>query len=510
MFISRLCSNLLFYPMKNFAETILNEFPKRKVVIIGDLVADQFLRGTIARVSREAPVFILHHDETETLAGGAANAAVNVASLGGKSVVVGVIGDDSNGKTLQASLNESKVNCDFLVTSASFQTTTKIRVLAGHEFSPRQQMIRIDYENKESLDPETLEKLKQNVISAMNGADAIVISDYNYGVANVEIIQLVSEFAGEKKIPLLVDSRFRLPNFPFATSATPNQEEVEQILGKDFSEQDCIGLLEKLDFDSLLITRGNKGMLLIEKDKTLLRLEAIGSKEPVDVTGAGDTVIATYALSLASNLSFGESANIANHAGGIVVMKKGTASVIPKELLESLNKFGEQRESANFMNAPVLERQQLIARVAIERRDGAKVVLANGCFDLFHVGHIRYLAGAKALGDILIVGINSDEQVRKLKGENRPFMPENERAEIVSALKFVDFVTIFPEATVTELIRAIRPDFHAKGTDYTTETVPEREIVKEYGGQVAIVGDPKDHSSTELIEKLSSIDLLVH
>lgn len=154
------------------------------------------------------------------------------------------------------------------------------------------------------------------------------------------------------------------------------------------------------------------------------------------------------------------------------------------------------------MNAPVLERQQLIARVAIERRDGAKVVLANGCFDLFHVGHIRYLAGAKALGDILIVGINSDEQVRKLKGENRPFMPENERAEIVSALKFVDFVTIFPEATVTELIRAIRPDFHAKGTDYTTETVPEREIVKEYGGQVAIVGDPKDHSSTELIEKL--------
>lgn len=153
--------------------------------------------------------------------------------------------------------------------------------------------------------------------------------------------------------------------------------------------------------------------------------------------------------------------------------------------------------------APILDRNRLVARVAIERRNNAKIVLANGCFDLFHVGHIRYLAGAKALGDILIVGINSDEQVKKLKGEKRPFMPENERAEIISALKFVDYVTIFPEPTVTELIRAVKPDFHAKGTDYTTETVPEREIVKEYGGRVAIVGDPKDHSSTELIESIN-------
>ena len=157
----------------------------------------------------------------------------------------------------------------------------------------------------------------------------------------------------------------------------------------------------------------------------------------------------------------------------------------------------------NISFAPILERNRLIARVSIERRAGAKIVLANGCFDLFHVGHIRYLAGAKELAEVLVVGINSDEQVRKLKGGNRPFMPENERAEIVSALKFVDYVTIFPEPTVTELIRAIRPDFHAKGTDYTTDSVPEREIVKEYGGRVVIVGDPKNHSSTELIEKVS-------
>ena len=161
------------------------------------------------------------------------------------------------------------------------------------------------------------------------------------------------------------------------------------------------------------------------------------------------------------------------------------------------------RTNSKTMFAPVLDRTRLIARVALQRQKNAKIVLANGCFDLFHVGHIRYLAGAKELGDCLIVGINSDRQVEKLKGANRPFMPQRERAEVVSALRFVDYVTIFDEPTVAELIRALRPDFHAKGTDYTTETVPEREIVTECGGQVAIVGDPKDHSSTELIKKVS-------
>lgn len=153
--------------------------------------------------------------------------------------------------------------------------------------------------------------------------------------------------------------------------------------------------------------------------------------------------------------------------------------------------------------APILDRTRLTARIAIERQTGKKIVLANGCFDFFHVGHIRYLAGAKALGDCLVVAVNSDAQVKKLKGDNRPLIPENERAEIISALRVVDYVTIFPEFTVEELLRAVRPDFHAKGTDYTVETVPERDIVREYGGQTAIVGDPKDHSSTDLIEKIN-------
>ncbi len=331
--------------MNNLSEIIKNKFPGKTVVIVGDLVADQFLRGTIARVSREAPVFILRHDETETLAGGAANAATNVASLSGKAILVGIVGKDANGNALLEKLKTSKVNCDFVAASDKFSTTTKVRVLAGQQYAPRQQVIRIDYENRQTIEAEALERLKTNLLLAAEKADAIIISDYNYGVANEEIAELAKKIAVEKNIPLIVDSRFRLTEFQGATTATPNQEEVEQILGKDFTEADCAELCRNLDYEALLITCGNKGMLLLEKDKPPFRLEAVGSKEPVDVTGAGDTVIAAYSLGLACGLSFPESANLANNAGGIVVMKKGTASVNPQELLDVLakNEIVEQK-----------------------------------------------------------------------------------------------------------------------------------------------------------------------
>jgi rfaE bifunctional protein kinase chain/domain len=324
--------------MTNLAEIIRNEIPQKKIVIVGDLVADQFLRGTIARVSREAPVFILRHDETETLAGGAANAAVNVASLGGSAVLIGLVGEDVNGGVLLENLCAAKVNCDFVVASSRFQTTTKVRVLAGQHYAPRQQVIRIDYENQTFIDENLKNQLRENLRQAAEKSDAIIISDYNYGAADEQTVELARRISAEKQIPLLIDSRFRLKNFPNATTATPNQEEVEQILGGNFTAEDCARLRENLGYEALLVTCGNKGMLLFEKDRTPTAIEAVGAKEPTDVTGAGDTVIAVYALGLACGLSFAESANLANHAGGIVVMKKGTASVNPDELLASLAK----------------------------------------------------------------------------------------------------------------------------------------------------------------------------
>ena len=322
--------------MKNPSEIIERNFSEKTIVIVGDLVADQFLHGTIARVSREAPVFILRHDETETLAGGAANAAANVAALGAAAVLVGVVGKDSNGAALVEKLAASKVNCEFIARSENFATTTKVRVLAGQHYAARQQVIRIDYENGAAIDAETLETIKTNLVKAAATADAIVISDYNYGVANSEIAALASRIAAEKRIPLLVDSRFRLREFRGATTATPNQEEVEQLLGAEFTAENCAQLCRDLGYEALLVTRGNKGMMLVERGSAPLYLEAVGSKEPVDVTGAGDTVIAAYALGLASGLDFAESAKLANYAGGIVVMKKGTACVGADELIEAL------------------------------------------------------------------------------------------------------------------------------------------------------------------------------
>jgi D-glycero-beta-D-manno-heptose-7-phosphate kinase len=342
--------------MSDLQKIIRDEFPRQKILIVGDLVADQFLQGTITRVSREAPVFIMRHDQTQTLPGAAANAAVNVASLGGKAVLAGTAGDDENGKALLEKLKQANVECGFVVSSSELRTTTKVRVLAGQEHAARKQVIRIDYENPAPLNAELTKKLKENIMAAAAGADAIVISDYNYGAASPEIVQTINEIAKEKKIPVVIDSRFRLNDFPGAASATPNQDEVEQIAGRRIADEKeletfCSELREKLGYQALLVTRGNHGILLLEKNAPAVYLEAVGSKEPVDVTGAGDTVIAAYALGLASGLSFLDAARVANHAGGIVVMKRGTASVSADELIAAVSATAAppQTTSANFL-----------------------------------------------------------------------------------------------------------------------------------------------------------------
>jgi rfaE bifunctional protein kinase chain/domain len=317
---------------------IVNSFAGRKVLIVGDLVADQFLHGTIARVSREAPVFILEHNETQTLAGGAANAAVNVASLGGEPILVGLVGSDAPGSLLTGVLASSGVSCDLITRSERFQTTTKVRVLAGQQYAARQQVIRIDYGCQEELPDEVTDRLCEHTYEAAPHAGAIVVSDYNYGVVSERLFDAALDASNKYGIPLVVDSRFRLTSFAGATSATPNQDEVEQILGKNFTNEDCESLRQRLGLRALLMTRGNKGMTLFESGRAPFEIPPVGPTEPVDVTGAGDTVIAAYSLGLAAGLDFRRAAGIANHAGGIVVMKKGTASVSSTELAESLER----------------------------------------------------------------------------------------------------------------------------------------------------------------------------
>jgi rfaE bifunctional protein kinase chain/domain len=333
--------------MRERLKNLVREFAKRRVLVVGDLLADQFLYGEISRVSREAPVLILRHERTETVPGGAANCAMNLASLGAQAAVVGVVGTDAAGDALLDKLGAAGVDCEQIVRAPEVRTTTKVRILAGQAHSMRQQVIRVDYEGEPPSGAQHKTQLAARLNEAAARADAIIISDYNYGVVDAETIATLREAvkrreaAEQRLLPVLVDSRFRLLDFTGFTSATPNEDEVEQVLGRRIVdtptlESAAAELRERLGHRALLITRGNQGMLLLEEGAPPQHIAPVGSHEAVDVTGAGDTVIAAYTLGLVSGASFADAAHLANRAGGIVVMKRGTASVEARELLSSI------------------------------------------------------------------------------------------------------------------------------------------------------------------------------
>ena len=317
---------------------IIKRFPERKLLIVGDTIADKFLTGSIARVSREAPVFILRHESTETVPGGAANCALNLAALGANVSLISIAGKDDAGIALREKLTAAGVNVEGLVLSDKVQTTTKVRILAGHSHAAKQQVIRVDYEDAPLKDSDARAAINARLKSALNAADAVIISDYNYGLVDQQAIELVRE---AKNIPVLVDSRFRLSDFSGFTAATPNEDEVENLIGSPITsteelEDAATRLKQQLQYEALLVTRGRRGMMLLSDEDQPLHISAVGA-QAVDGTGAGDTVIATFALALASNASFAEAAHLANYAGGLVVMKRGTASISAAELEHSIS-----------------------------------------------------------------------------------------------------------------------------------------------------------------------------
>lgn len=324
-------------PTKERLLNIVKTFSKRKLVIIGDAIADRFLHGAISRVSREAPVFILRHEQTETVPGGAANCAVNLASLGAQVSLISVVGTDEAGGELISKLKVAGVDTTSILTSEKYQTTTKVRILAGQSHSNKQQVIRVDYEDAPLSNAEVRESLLAQLRQRAETADAIIISDYNYGVIDRGVV----EFLQGVPVPVLLDSRYRLAEYEGLTAATPNEDEVEHLLGEPITSNDQLErasttFREQQDYKALLVTRGGKGMMLIQEGSAPLHIAAVGAHQPVDVTGAGDTVIATFALALAGKASFAEAASLANFAGGLVVMKRGTASVTAAELEHSI------------------------------------------------------------------------------------------------------------------------------------------------------------------------------
>lgn len=313
---------------------IIKRFGDQKIVIVGDAIADRFVHGEISRVSREAPVFILQHQHTETLPGGAANCAMNLVALGAKVALISVTGADEAGNELRAKLETAGVNVDGVIVSDKVQTTTKVRILAGHSHANKQQVIRIDYEGASLDNHEIRAALLTKLQHAVSNASGVVISDYNYGVVDAQSAELIRN---EASVPVLVDSRFRLLEYPGFTAATPNQDEVENVIGAPITsaeqlERAATMLQQRLGHRALLVTRGGEGMTLVENDEAPIHIHAVGAHQPVDVTGAGDTVIATFALALASGALFADAARLANYAGGLVVMKRGTATVTAAEL----------------------------------------------------------------------------------------------------------------------------------------------------------------------------------
>ena len=307
---------------------IVRRFAGQRILVVGDSIADKFVHGSISRVSREAPVFILRHEQTQTSPGGAANCAMNLVALGAHVSLISVTGNDESGNELRAKLQSAGVDTKRMIISEKVQTTTKVRILAGHSHSNKQQVIRIDYEGAPLNDEEIRTAILKQLEQAIAEAKAVVISDYNYGVIDTRVAELIRKLTD---VPVLVDSRFRLLDFTGFTAATPNEEEVDNLVGTT-DENSAHALKKKLGHRALLVTRGAKGMTLLEGDSAPLDIPAVGAQQAVDVTGAGDTVIATFSLALACGASFAEAAHLANYAGGLVVMKRGTATISAEEL----------------------------------------------------------------------------------------------------------------------------------------------------------------------------------
>jgi D-beta-D-heptose 7-phosphate kinase/D-beta-D-heptose 1-phosphate adenosyltransferase len=464
------------------------DFSKTRVVVAGDVMLDQYLFGATSRISPEAPVPVVHVQKTDDRPGGAANVAVNLASLGVKTQLVGAVGNDAAANTLETLLSAQGISCRF-ARVADRPTITKTRVQ-----SRGQQLIRLDQENAAELKDSAL---VEAVGSALSGAGAVVLSDYGKG-ALTDVRKMI-ELCREAGVPVLVDPKGRdFEKYRGATLLTPNQGEFEAVAGHCASDDELAErgwrMVEELELTALLVTRSEKGMMLLESGNEPLFLST-QAREVYDVTGAGDTVIATLAGALASGQSLASAAALANIAAGLVVRKIGVATVTPGEIQVALHQRGQGGRG-------LVSRDELLVLIGQARARGERIVMTNGCFDILHAGHVAYLEEAKSLGDRLVVAVNDDESVRRLKGESRPINALEDRMLVLAGLAAVDWVVPFADDTPASLIAAVLPDVLVKGGDYQPEEIAGGKEVLQNGGEVRVLSFRDGHSTSRIIEKL--------
>lgn len=472
----------------------LPNFSSGRVLVIGDLMLDRYWYGATSRISPEAPVPVVHVKDEEYRAGGAGNVALNVAALGGNASVMGFVGTDEPAESLKQLLQKDGVLCLFN-TLDDFPTITKLRVMSRH-----QQLIRLDFE--EGFHGVNNESLLHQYHAEMMQANVVVLSDYGKGTLN-NVQQFIS-LATQLNKPVLVDPKGTDFNiYKHATLITPNMAEFEGVVGRCEDQQQIVergmNVLQELDFTALLITRGENGMTLLTKDEEPLHLPT-HAREVFDVTGAGDTVISVLAASLAAKKSLPEATVLANIGAGVVVGKLGTATVNSEEL-----EYALQGQRAHYRGVGSLNDVKQAINYA--RKEGERIVLTNGCFDILHPGHIHYLQQAKELGDRLIVLVNSDESVRKLKGSGRPVNNLQYRMEMLAALECVDWVVPFKNETPKQEIDALLPDILVKGGDYNDITkIAGHESVLANGGEVKLLTFVEGHSTTSIIKSIKETE----
>ncbi len=473
----------------------LPNYSSGRVLVIGDLMLDRYWHGSTSRISPEAPVPVVHVKADEQRAGGAGNVALNIAALGGKVSVMGFVGRDDQAELLASLLKEAGVLTLFSALE-NHPTITKLRVMSRH-----QQLIRLDFE--EGFHAINNDALLHQAHAEMMQANVIILSDYGKGTLN-EVERFI-RLATQLNKPVLVDpkgSDFSI--YKHATLITPNLSEFEAVVGHCQNQQQLVekgmNLLKDMDFKALLITQGEQGMTLLTPEAAPLHLPT-HAREVFDVTGAGDTVISVLAASLAAKKTLAEATILANMGAGIVVGKLGTATVNTAELEYVLQ--GQRAHGKGIGTLKEVKRAMQLAQ-----QQGEKIVLTNGCFDILHPGHIRYLQQARELGERLIVLVNSDDSVKRLKGPERPVNNLQDRMEMLAALECIDWVLAFENDTPQAEIDLLLPDILAKGGDYTDITsIAGHESVLANGGEVKILSFIEGHSTTSIIESIRSIEV---
>ncbi|HZZ40023.1 MAG TPA: bifunctional D-glycero-beta-D-manno-heptose-7-phosphate kinase/D-glycero-beta-D-manno-heptose 1-phosphate adenylyltransferase HldE [Acidobacteriaceae bacterium] len=485
--------------LHNAVRLIENDWHATRVVVVGDVMVDRYIWGDVERVSPEAPVPVVRAAHRSERPGGAANVAMNISGLGAQADLFGFCGDDEGRTALEKYLPEAGVAAHLTVT-ADHPTTTKLRILSG-----KQQMLRLDMERTDGYSAAAYRELAGKVEAAMDGANAVVLSDYAKGALSEELCQQVIRAARARGIPVLVDPKQRdFGRYRGATLICPNLAELATAVGGSPRELEALltagqALVSRLDLRYLAPTMSEKGIAILCADSRSIHPAV--ARQVFDVSGAGDTVIAMLALAMASGLPIEMGARLANVAAGIVVSKVGTVPVSRDELLTTLMPEIELQAEEK-----VLTLDSLRVRVGAWRSSGQTTVFTNGCFDLLHIGHITLLEEARREGDRLVVAINSDASVRTLKGPARPIVGELDRARILAALAAVDAVVIFDEPTPLRLVEALQPEVIVKGGDYREETIVGAREVRSWGGRVKIVPIVEGFSTTGLIARATNAE----